>query len=314
MVAYGLALVAYGLAVGAALSSPSGDPTVVDIGSGVMMPRVNLGTCCGSDPKVGLPSWFKSGGVGIDTAFDYDNQADIASLLQAAQKPRASYFLTSKVPAGDHMPGQPGISGSCAADPNASLAYVKASLQQLGVAQIDLVLLHSSCANADPPVPDYVASDNALWRGLTQAKSLGLVRAIGVSNFNEAQLKTLEGPPPAVNQIGLSILPFWGKPTGHDEATLTYCAAHGITAQSYGGLRGCPFGDPRLATIAQAHDHTESQVCLRWVLQRGAVLASGTGSNASTAPQYARENLGIFDFALSDTEMDSLNQFNSTVG
>merc|ERR1719272_2333581 len=89
---------------------------------------------------------------------------------------------------------------------------------------------------------------------------------------------------------------------------------HSITPQSYGSLRGCPFNDPRLSTIAKAHSVSESQVCMRWVLQRGAVIAAGTGSNATTAPEYARENLGIFDFTLSFVEMDTLNKFsNGTV-
>jgi diketogulonate reductase-like aldo/keto reductase len=51
----------------------------------------------------------------------------------------------------------------------------------------------------------------ALWQGLVQAKKEGLARAIGVSNFNATQLMALNGPAPAVNQIALSILPFWGN-------------------------------------------------------------------------------------------------------
>lgn len=209
------------------------------------------------------------------------------------------------------MPGAPGIDGACNADANSSLAYVLASLQLLGVKQLDLVLIHSSCANYNPPVPDPVASDNALWQGFVQAKQLGLVRAIGVSNFNATQLQSLRGPTPAVNQIPLSITPFWGNKFAHDDATLAFCAAHGITPQSYGSLRGCPFGDQRLTAIAGAHNVTASQVCMRWVLQKGAVIAAGTGSNATTAPQYARENLGIFGFALSSVEMDTLDKFSN---
>ena len=209
------------------------------------------------------------------------------------------------------MPGTPGIPGACAADPNASLAYVQDSLKLLGVEQLDLVLIHSSCANYDPPVPDAAASDNALWQGLMQAKAQGLTRSIGVSNFNIAQLELLEGAKPAVNQIALSIMPFWGNKYGHDDATLEFCTVFGITPQSYGSLRGCPFNDPRLTTIAKAHSVTESQVCMRWVLQRGAVIAAGTGSNATTAPEYARENIGIFAFELSSAEMATLNAFSN---
>lgn len=210
------------------------------------------------------------------------------------------------------MPGSPGIPGACSADPNASLAYVRASLKTLGITQLDLVLIHSSCANYDPPVADPVASDNALWQGLVAAKKLKLTRAIGVSNFNAAQLKTLVGETPAVNQLPISILPFWGLPSGHDDVTLSYCAAHGITPESYGSLRGCPFSDSRLAAIATAHQVSPAQVCLRWVLQRGAIIATGTGSNATTAPVYSKENLDVFGFSLSANEMRILNNFNNS--
>merc|ERR1712086_107992 len=285
--------------------------TTVDIGGGVQMPRINLGTCCGSDPRVGLPSWIEAGGVGVDSAWDYGNQANLSAVIKASGKPRSSFFITSKVPAGDHMAGTPGIPGACDANPNASLAYVRDSLKLLGVDQLDLVMIHSSCANYDPPVADAAASDNALWQGLMQAKQQGLTRAIGVSNFNMAQLKLLKGVVPAVNQIPISLMPFWGHTNGHDDLTLDYCAAHSITPQSYGTLRGCPFADHRLITIAKAHSVTESQVCMRWVLQRGAVIAAGTGSNATKAPGYARENIGIFDFELSSAEMITLNAFSN---
>jgi hypothetical protein len=53
-----------------AVGGSDADSTTTDIGGGVMMPRVNLGTCCGSDPKIGVPDWFTVGGVGVDSAWD----------------------------------------------------------------------------------------------------------------------------------------------------------------------------------------------------------------------------------------------------
>jgi hypothetical protein len=77
-----------------------GAPTgkTVEIAPGVFFPAVNLGTCCGSDPKVGIPAWFAAGGTGIDTALDYRDQPEIAAALKAAGRPRSSYFLTTKIP------------------------------------------------------------------------------------------------------------------------------------------------------------------------------------------------------------------------
>jgi diketogulonate reductase-like aldo/keto reductase len=295
------------LASAYAPKAASFEPTTVPIGGGVMMPRVNLGTCCGSDPKVGILPWFASGGVGVDTAWDYNDQQDIGVLLKQAGKTRDSFFITTKVPAGDHMPGKPGVPGSCTVDPQQSLKYVNETLHQLGVSQVDLVLLHAPCANADPPVPDPAASDNALWQGLVKAKALGWTRAIGVSNYNIEQLTNLTGPKPSVNQIPISITGFWGG-SGHDDKLLDYLQEHHIQYQAYGSLRGCPFDDKNLATIATKYSKSVAQVCMRWVLQRGAMIAAGTGSNASTAPAYSAANLGIFDFLLSKSEMDALNK------
>ena len=94
---------------------------------------------------------------------------------------------------------------------------------------------------------------------------------------------------------------------GHDDVTIKYCQDNGIVYQSYGAMRGCPFTDPKVEAIATAHGVSTAQVCLRWVLQRGAVIASGTGANATTAPEYTRENLAIFNFTLAPADMATLN-------
>ena len=69
-----------------------------------------------------------------------------------------------------------GNTTDCKADPNIALNYVKDNLRQLGLKQVDLVLLHGPCRFAPYPVPDATASDNALWRGLQMAKEQGLTR------------------------------------------------------------------------------------------------------------------------------------------
>ena len=59
----------------------------VTLNNGVVMPTINLGTCCGSEPKVGLSPWLAAGGIGIDTAFDYHDQQDIASIIHSPSAP-----------------------------------------------------------------------------------------------------------------------------------------------------------------------------------------------------------------------------------
>ena len=287
----------------------------IEIAPGVHMPRINLGTCCGSKPAVGLGPWLENGGVGIDTAFDYSDQADIATVLKARTLPRSSFFVTTKIPAGfgDNKT-------DCDAHYGADVAmnYVSTNLKQLGLDYVDLVLLHAPCQkfgtlvpmppSAQPADPD--ASNQALWRGLEEMLATGMTRAIGVSNYNRThlvQLETQGGTVPAVNQCEMSLTGSFGQP-GHDEDTIAYCQSRNITYESYGALKGCPTSDATLKAIAEAHQVSPVQVCLRWILQRGAIVATGTGSNATKVSGYAKSDFEVYDSpVLTKAEMQTLN-------
>ena len=137
--------------------------------------------------------------------------------------------------------------------------------------QVDLVLIHRPCQPAGSPrgpSTDPAASNNALWKGAQAALAQGLTRAIGVSNYVTADLKALSGPKPSLNQCQMSI-------QHHDDDTIAYCAENGIQYESYQAMKGCPFSDPQLMQIATAHNVSAAQVCLRWVLERGCVSATG---------------------------------------
>jgi len=272
-----------------ALSQALG-PTV-EIAKGVVMPTLNLGTCCGSDPSVGLTPWFQAGGRGIDTAWDYKDQPVIGNILkQSTSPPRSEVFILTKIPAGF------GNSSDCNADPSIAMRYVQDDISQLGVKQVDLVLLHAPC-------PNNPAGNNALWKGLEQALAAGLTRAIGVSNYNAAQLAALKvtTTKPALNQCRMGV-------DFHDDATIDYCQKNGIYYESYDALKGCPSTDSRVKAIAAAHSKTPFQICLRWVLERGCVVAAGTGNDPKTVGQYAKENLDIYDWKLTADEIATLNK------
>lgn len=91
--------------------------------------------------------------------------------------------------------------------------------------------------------------------------------------------------------------------------TIAYCKKNGIVYEAYGALKGCPWSDARLAAIASSHKKSIAQVCLRWVIQSGAIIAAGTGSNTSTVGDYAKENLDVYGFELSDSDMLYLTSF-----
>jgi len=282
------------------------------LGDGTKMPAMSLGTCCGSKPSVGVGPWVAAGGIGIDTSIDYEGgkgEADIATALAAAKVKREDVYITTKITAGCGKTQcyQPSV--------EAAIDSVKTSLKNLNTTYIDMILLHRPCeqtgqncsidaglSNCSGPVTvkNFTAANNLLWKGLQQAKKMGLVKSIGVSNYFAGQLAALEGEKPAINQCEMSI-------EGHDDDTISYCQANNITYESYGAMRGCPFTHPTVEAIAKAHSASAAQVCLRWALQRGAVLASGTGSNASKAAAYSKENLGAITMSeLTGDEMTKL--------
>jgi len=287
-------------------STPSPSPKAaplnktVTIAPGVEMTTVNLGTCCGSDPKVGLGPWLKAGGVGIDTAYDYFDQPAIGAILKSLNISRSSVFITSKIPAGN------GNSSDCSEDPSvaASVAmnYAKENLKELGVDYVDLLLLHSPCQehNHKKPVKNATASNAALWAGMVQVLKMNLTRAIGVSNYNSTNLDALPMPVPSVNQCNMGV-------SKHDDATITYCQKKGILYEAYGVMHSCPFNNTGLASIAAAHNRSVSQVCERYVLDKGVAMALGTGSNATKAPKEAAENLDVYGFHLTADEFKTVD-------
>jgi diketogulonate reductase-like aldo/keto reductase len=278
-----------GTMLSAILAAPPPTGKTVTLNNGVIMPSMNLGTCCGSEPKVGLQPWLDAGGVGID----YHDQTDIAQIIKSV--PRSSIFLTTKVPAGF------GNKTDCAADPNVALNYVRENLKELGVDQVDLALVHRPCQRSQTSDP--AAANNALWKGMQQALALNLTRAIGVSNYKKADLEALDmgGAVPSVNQCQMSV-------THHDDESIAYCQSKGIVFESYFTMKGCPWNNADVKTIAANHNVSISQVCLRYVLDRGGAIAAGTGADPAKVGPYAAENLDIYGFALTADEMDTLSK------
>ena len=169
-----------------AIGAPHAVPKVAKmrtLSDGTSMPSVNLGTCCGSDPKVGLGPWLKearpvmgSSPIGIDTAWNYYDESDIGAILKStAGLKRSDYFVTTKIPAGF------GNATDCTADPSVVTRYMKDNLAQLGLDHVDLALLHHPCtkgSRANPSGKDEPKIDAALWQGLVQAQKAGMVKSI----------------------------------------------------------------------------------------------------------------------------------------
>lgn len=215
----------------------------------------------------------------IDTAAAYGNEGAVGRAIRAFGLAREEVFVTSKCFNDDH--GYEQAKAAC-----------RRSLEQLEMQHIDLYLIHW-------PVPAHDLYVDT-WRAFIELQSEGLVRAIGVSNFNPDHLERLiaeTGVVPAINQVELH--PYFqqlGLRHEHDERD--------IVTEAWSPLgRGLELKDPVIAQIAQEHDKTPAQAIIRWHIQLGNVVIP-----KSVTPERIVENFDVFDFQLSDAEMEAIRE------
>lgn len=156
-----------------------------------------------------------------------------------------------------------------------------------GLDYLDLYLIHN-------PMNDVFGA----WRALSELLQDGAVRAIGASNFSRAQLEdfiSFSEVVPQVNQVEINVL--------HQQIEdVEYIAEHGIAAQAWAPFardRNDIFRNKRLQQIADAHGKSVPQVIERWLIQRGIALIP-----KSTTPERIEQSANIWDFSLSDGEME----------
>jgi len=218
----------------------------------------------------------------IDTAAAYGNEGPVGQAIRASGIDREEIFVTTKCFNDDH-----GFERAKAA--------FKHSLERLELQHVDLYLIHW-------PVPAhdlYVET----WKAFVELQSEGFVRAIGVSNFQPEHLERIiaeTGVTPAINQVELH--PYFQQAgLRHEHEQL------GIVTEDWSPLgQGLELEDPVIAEIASAHAKTAAQVVLRWHIQLGHVVIP-----KSVTPERIVENFDIFDFHLSDGEMEEIRELDS---
>ena len=212
----------------------------------------------------------------FDTAASYENEAAVGAALRSSGLPRAEWFVTTKLWVQD-------------AGYDGTLRAFDGSLKQLGLDYIDLYLIHQ-------PFGDYYGA----WRAMERLYREGAVRAIRVSNFTSERLVDLcmnQEIEPMVNQI--EIHPFFQQNTA-----LRVVEDYGVVPQAWGPFSEAQkdiFHHKTLVKIAGRHGKTTAQVILRWHLQRNIPTIPKT-----VQPERMAENLGVFDFALTEREMESI--------
>ena len=189
---------------------------------------------------------------GLAQASIYKNEGDLAAAL--ARTPRERVFLTSKV-----SPYEQGF--------QAALAATDGILSRLGVASLDLLLVHwPGVAKAPAASRANAAARADTWRALEAAHAAGKARALGVSNYTAAHLDELLAccaTRPAVNQVEC-------HPLLQQAALRTACAAADVVVVAYSPLgTGALLSFPDVVAVASRAQRTPAQVLLRWGLQRG---------------------------------------------
>ena len=251
----------------------------ITLGNGVRMPQLGYGTLQISDADCErcVGDALETGYRLIDTAASYQNEHGIGLALKNAALPRDEVFITTKLWVQD-------------ASYEGTRRAVESSLQKLGLDSIDLYLLHH-------PFGDYYDA----WRAMEELYRQGVLRAIGVCNFDEARLVDLclnSETPPMVNQIELH--PFHAQPSA-----LAAMQRYQVQPEAWGplfeGQRNI-FHNPVLKKIAQKHERTVAQVALRWNIQRGVVVIP-----KAVQKEQMEENFHIWDFELAPGEMEKIS-------
>ena len=246
--------------------------------NGVRMPMLGYGTfqIPAEDTKRCVLEALSVGYRSIDTAQGYFNEEGVGAAITECGIPREDLFLTDKV----------WISNGGYEKARAS---IDASLQKLRTDYIDLLLIHQ-------PFNDYYGT----WRAMEEAYKAGKIRAIGVSNFMPDRFVDLCGfvdIAPMVNQLEVHVFQ-------QQRAIRPYLEKHGSQLMAWSPLaqgKNDLFTHPILTEIGARYGKTAAQVDLRFLIQSGVVVIP-----KSTRRERMEENFALFDFHLTDGEMEQL--------
>jgi len=238
-------------------------------------------------PALGLGTWQLKGKTAqriteqalevgyrhIDTAQMYGNEGAIGKALTSSSVDRSALFITTKV-WWENLEG------------NKFSRSVEASLTQLGIDYIDLLLIHWPHPKLEP---------ESYLEHLVRMQEQERTRHIGVSNFPPALVERVvaTGARLVTNQVEYH--PFLDQ-----SAVLATCRNHGLSLTAYTPLaKGKALTTDPISNIARRHGKTPAQICLRWHIQQDAVIAIPKTST----PARLKENIDLFDFQLSNHEM-----------
>lgn len=251
----------------------------ITLNNGMHMPLIGYGVFRMTDENACEEAVLQALNTGyrlIDTAAAYENERAVGRAIKRSGIPRNEIFLTTKLWVTDtsYEKAKPAL---------------ERSLERLGLDYVDLYLIHQ-------PYNDYYGA----WRALEELYTQGNVKAIGVDNFTEDKLADFlffNKIKPAVNMVECN--PFYQR-----QNDLEYMQSQNIQMQAWSPLSAGAenvFSNPVLCDIAEKYEKSSAQIILRWLVQRGIVPVV-----KSANPARMKENIDIFDFELSQNDIQAI--------
>lgn len=257
----------------------------VKLNNGVEMPILDFGVyqIPREETKRCVLDAINVGFRAIDTAQSYFNEAEVGDAIKESGIPREEFFITTKIWIDNYGYEK-------------CKASVEESLKKLKTDYIDLVLLHQ-------PFSDYYGA----YRALEELYEEGKIRAIGVSNFYPDRLADMclfgRKVVPAVNQVETN-------PLNQQVKAQENMEKYGVHIEAwapFGEGKNNMFSNPTLVEIGKKYNKSVAQVILRWLIQRGVIIAC-----KSTHKERMEENFKVFDFELSNEDMEAIKALDTS--
>jgi len=260
------------------------------LSNGVNIPKLGLGTWMIDDTSVreAVRQAVSIGYRHIDTAQAYQNEVGVGKGIQTCGVPRSNIFVTSKVAAE-------------AKSYQTAAKSITQSLEKTGLDYIDLMLIHSPQPWAEwRGEKRYDDENKEVWRALEDAYKAGHLKAIGVSNFLVDDLENV--------LAGCAIKPMVNQILTHVGNTpmdlIRFCQENGIVVEAYSPIaHGEALRNAQIAAMADKYRVSVAQLCIKYVLELGAVALPKTAN-----PAHMKDN-AMLDFTLSEEDMERLKAF-----
>lgn len=253
-------------------------------------------------PKLGLGTWFmddasaseavrQAVSIGyrhFDTAQAYQNEAGVGNGIHTCGVPRGEIFVTSKVAAE-------------AKSYETAARSISTSLEKMGLDYIDMMIIHSPQPWAEwRGEKRYFDENKEVWKALEDAYNAGHLKAIGVSNFLVDDLESL--------LAGCAIKPMVNQILTHVGNTpmelIRFCQENGIVVEAYSPIaHGEALRNEQIAAMADKYSVSVAQLCIKYVLELGAVALPKTAN-----PAHMKDN-ALLDFSISEQDMERLKAF-----